>query len=345
MVASSAGIVDIRNTLLPQNKFTAGLSSLGNLVFHLAVQGGHFDFSTQGCLGECNRHFAKYIPILTGEDSMALDADFHQQITGGTAVYANAAAAPDTHGGALVHTAGDVHLHSVPAANLALTLTGIAGGTDDLALAAAGGTGAGGLHGHTHEILLGTDLTSAVTLGAVFYNTIGAAAAMTIGTIFHPERSDLFFTAEGSFLKGQLQLSHHILTTTGAVIGAATAAAAKQVAENITEVKASKAAKTAAEVSALARAKIGVHTGKAKLVVLRALIPIGKHLVGLAYLLEFGLCGGVPGIPVGMELHSLFPVGLFNFIGTGSFFYSQHLIIIAFIICHGRKSPNFITEQ
>ena len=96
-----------------------------------------------------------------------------------------------------------------------------------------------------------------------------------------------------------------------------------------------KAAETASKSTAVGTAAIvGIHTGKAELVIAGTLIVIGQHLVGLADFLELFFSGFVTGVAVGVVLHGLLAVGLFYRIGTGILFNAQHLIEITFVFSH-----------
>ena len=132
-------------------------------------------------------------------------------------------------------------------------------------------------------------------------------------------------------------MGHDVFTPSGGIGGAAGAgcAAAEEFAENIAEITeaAESAAAEAVTAGTGACAVVGIHTGKAELVVAGALVVVGKHLVGFAHFLELFLRILVAGIPVRMVFHSRLAVGLFYFLGAGALLDTQHLIIITFV-CH-----------
>ena len=272
---------------------------------------------------------------------MPPDGNFHQQVAVRAAAHAHAAFAPDTDALSGIHACRDLHLDPVGLAHLALAAAGGAGVLDDLAPASAGGAGGGGLHLHAHEVLHGTHLTGAVALAARLDHAVGAARTLTVGAVLDPLGSDLFLAAEGCFLKGQLQPRHDVLAPAGRVLlGAAAAAAAEELAENIPQiaeaVKSAEtgAAKACAAVASAARAEVGVNSGKTVLVVPRALVSVGQDFVGFPGLLEFFLGSLVAGVTVGVVLHGGLAVGLLYVVGAGVLADAQHLIVISFCICH-----------
>ena len=182
-----------------------------------------------------------------------------------------------------------------------------------------------------------------MALRAGLNHAVGRTAAITLGAVLDSGGGDLLLTAEGGFLKGQFQAGHNVLAPAGCILtgtpAACTAAAAEELTENVPKV--AKTAKSAAETAAESTGsgsgpgtKVGIHTGKAVLVVALALLLIGKHLVGLSCLLELFLGFLVAGVAVGVILHGGLAVGPLYFIGAGGFVYPQHLIVITFVICH-----------
>ena len=267
---------------------------------------------------------------------MILDVDFHQQVAVGAAVDTYAALTPDADALTLINTRGDADFDLGGLADLALAFTGVAGRADDLATAGAAGTGGGGLHIHAHEILGDADLTGTTALVAVFNSAVGGAGAVADGAVFDALGGDLFLGAESGFLEGQLQVAHHVLAAAGSLVGRGPAsAAAEELAENVAQVtEVTETAESAAAIAAGTGAVIGIHAGKAVLVVTGALLLVGQDFISLADLLEHLFGTLVAGVPVGVVLHGLLAVGLFNFLGGGAFVYAKNLVIIAFIFCH-----------
>ena len=156
---------------------------------------------------------------------------------------------------------------------------------------------------------------------------------MAHGTVLDTLDIDLFFAAEGRFFKGQVQPGAHVFAPAGCLLGAGPAGgAAEEFTENVAQVaEISESGESAAVARTAAGGIVGVHAGKAVLVIAGALLIVGQDLVGLAHLLELLLGVLVTGIPVRVVLHGLFPVGPFNFIGAGGLFDAQHLVVISFI--------------
>ena len=281
---------------------------------------------------------------------MPPDGNFHQQVAVRAAAHAHAALAADTDALSGIHACRDLHLDPVGLAHLALAAAGGAGILDDLAPAAAGGAGGGGLHLHAHEVLHGTHLTGAVALAARLDHAVGAARTLTVGAVLNPLGSNLSFAAEGRFLEGQLQPRHDVFAPAGRVLpGAAAAAAAEELAENIPQiaeaVKSAEtgAAKACAAVASAACTEVGVNSGKTVLVVPRALVSVGQDFVGFPGLLEFFLGSLVAGVTVGVVLHGGLAVGLLYVVGAGILADAQHLIVISFCICHTQFTSSQLT--
>ena len=157
---------------------------------------------------------------------------------------------------------------------------------------------------------------------------------MAHGAVLDPLDGDFLFTAEGCFFKGQVQPGAHVFAPAGCLLGTGPAggAAAEEFTENVAQVaEISESGESAAVARTAAGGVVGVHAGKAVLVIAGALLVVGQDLVGLAHLLELFLGVLVAGVPVRVVLHGLFPVGPFNFIGAGGLFDAQHLVVISFI--------------
>ena len=164
---------------------------------------------------------------------------------------------------------------------------------------------------------------------------LGAAGALALVAGFDLHNVQLAADAEAGLFKADLYLGADVLAAHGGVrrtlraAEAAEAAAetsAKAAAEEIVQ-NVGKAAEALG-----ARLEAGrIERGEAVLVVLRALIGVGEHLVGLVDLFELLLALLVAGVQVGVEFLRLFPVGFLYVVGTGALVDTKYLIIIAFI--------------
>ena len=120
--------------------------------------------------------------------------------------------------------------------------------------------------------------------------------------------------------------------TVGACIGELEA-----LGDDCTVAEAAKTAEIAAEAAAKTAGigvEVGVHTGKAVGIVAGALVRIGQHLIGLAYLLELLLGSLVAGVPVRVVFHGQLSVCFLYVISAGALVYAQYLIVITFVFCH-----------
>ena len=90
----------------------------------------------------------------------------------------------------------------------------------------------------------------------------------------------------------------------------------------------------AARAAAVLGRIVGVNPGKAVLVVELALLLIGEHLVRLVDLLELFLGFLVAGVVVRVVLHGQLAVSLLDLRIGGRLGYTQHFVVIAFLLCH-----------
>ena len=98
--------------------------------------------------------------------------------------------------------------------------------------------------------------------------------------------------------------------------------------------RAAEAAAKAAGAAAVLGSVVGVNTGKAVLVVELALFRVRKHLVCLVDLLELFLGFLVAGVIVRVVLHGQLAVSLFDLRVGGRLGYTQHFVVITFLLCH-----------
>src|SRR5699024_6653123 len=114
--------------------------------------------------------------------------------------------------------------------------------------------------------------------------------------------------------------------------------AAEKAVENVAEVKAAYAAGIRVA-AARAAAEIGVNARKAELVVPRALILVGKHLVRFVDLFKFCLGLFIPRDQIRMILLGKLAVRLFDLVVRRALLYAEHLVINPFIVRHPLLSP------
>ena len=263
----------------------------------------------------------------------------YNDVAGGAAVAARIALTAQRDVLVVIDTGGNFHLQRLAGAGLAGAPAGLAGVLDDGAAPAAVGAGLLALHHAKGGALLGHHIAPAAAVraglgaGALF---AAAAAAVRAGLL--PVDGNFFAGAVGGLLEGQDHTGLNVVALAGGVgVGACAAAkaaeaAAENVPENVPQVHAAKAAAEAAG-AALARAVVGVHTGKAELVIPAALVRVGQHIVGFVDFLELFLGLFVAGVQVGVVLFRQLAVGAFDLGIAGVLANAEDLIIIAFI-CH-----------
>ena len=206
---------------------------------------------------------------------------------------------------------------------------------NNLAGPAALGAGAHGLR-HAEGCTLGrTDLAAAAAVRADLRGCSGGAAGtVAVGTGFDPRNVQLLLTAEGRFLKADVQLGAHIVSAARCVRipGLAAAAETEDIAEageDVAEVAeaAAKAAEAAAETS------VGVKGRMAILIILLPLFLVGENFIGLVGLLEAFLAGLVAGMQVRVVFLGDLAVCFFYFFCRGILLDAEHFVIISFF-CH-----------
>ena len=157
--------------------------------------------------------------------------------------------------------------------------------------------------------------------------------------VFVARKLEGFFAAERRLLERYAQLIAQIvalLRRVPALRRAAHAAAKEQVkdiAHTAHTAHAAKAAEVKAACAARAAKAAHVRAVMAVAVILRALLRVRQHLVGLVELLKARLSLLIVGVQVGVAFLGLGAVGLLNILGAGVLINAQHLIIITFC-CH-----------
>src|SRR5262249_4623203 len=119
----------------------AALQSALEGVRDRAVQRRHLDVAAQGRLAEGDRHLADEVVAVALEQRVLADAGDHVQVAAGRAGVAGLALAADPDAGAVVHAGRHVDLQRPPGLDPAAAVAVRTGVGDDLAAAAAAGTG------------------------------------------------------------------------------------------------------------------------------------------------------------------------------------------------------------
>ena len=265
---------------------------------------------------------------------MGLHHHGNQQIAVGAAVLAGMALTAQGNGLAVVDAGRDVDLHGLALACASAAVTVGTGLMDDFARPAALAADSLGLHHAKGRALRLRYRAAAVAVGADLRRCAGrTAAALTGGALLAALNGDLLLAAESRFNKVHRHAHANTLAPLRAIAPALTAAAkaaAEKAAENIAQIAEIKAA---CAISA-ACPVIGIHAGKAELVIARLLVGIGEHLVGLVDLLELLLGLLIAGVHVRMVLAGQLFIGSFDLVLGCAFGYAENLIIISFFLCH-----------
>ena len=141
-VAEALGIVDIGNTLASDGEGFAGLCALGNSeLFLTAVKHRNLDLCAERRLCKADGDLAVEVVALSGEERVVLYSYLDDEVAVRTAVSARRALTAKHYILICVDAGGDIDLELFVDLNVALAVTVVAGGLDDLTCTATGGAG------------------------------------------------------------------------------------------------------------------------------------------------------------------------------------------------------------
>ena len=80
-ISAAVGVIYIRNSLAFERKLRAALRSLGNGIFHIAIQQWNADLGPQRCLGHRDRHLTVNVVAVTLKELVAANRDREDQIS------------------------------------------------------------------------------------------------------------------------------------------------------------------------------------------------------------------------------------------------------------------------
>ena len=133
ILVAPAPAVEGGDALALQAEGGAGLGALGDVVLHLAVDGGDLQLGAQHRLGEGDGSLAEDAGPLPAEELVGPDGDGDEKVARGAAVLPGVALTPDGDGLPVVDTGGDAGLDLALAADHAAAPAVLAGLLDDLA--------------------------------------------------------------------------------------------------------------------------------------------------------------------------------------------------------------------
>ena len=274
-----------------------------------------------------------YIRTVASKDRVRTDGNRYEQIACRAAVYTGITLTALLDGLTIVDTGRNVDLELAGLADTTLTAALRTRLLDDLAGAAAVRAGALRLeHAERRALSLRNNTGAAAVRTGLRRGALCGTCAAAVITGFDALDRDLLLTAECGFLEGQ---DHRLTDGFAALrcVAARRTSAAKAAAEERTEQVAQIAhVKAAAEAACTGTAAVArVHTGKAELVVLGALLLVGQHLVCFVYFLELIRSLRIILVEVRVVLARQLAVCLFQLIITCALLYAEHFIIISFI--------------
>ncbi len=334
--------VDHGDALALEAEGGAGLGTLGQGVGHLAVNGGDLQLPAQHRLGEGDGRVAVDVGPVPPEKLVGLDGNDDLQVPGRSAVAPGVALSPEGNDLPVVDARRDGDLHGLPLPGLSGAAAALAGGGDDLPLAAALGAGPGGgedPHGGLAALLYGAGAAAART--GLRTGARGRAGALAGLALLHPLQGHLLLAPESRLLKGDGQSHAQAVPPLGAGPGPGPAAEAspEEAAEDVPQVPEVKAPVKPAAVAAVLSGVAGVHSGETELVVPGALAGVAEDLVGLVDLLEAPLGALVAGVHVRVVLLGQLPVSLFDFRVRGGLLNAQDLVVVSLVFGHSLSHP------
>ena len=266
---------------------------------------------------------------------MRLDKDRDEQIARRPAVQPGVALAAQIQRLPVVDAGRDLDLDGLILAHGAAAAAARARLVDDLAAAAALLARAAGLHHAERGALRGAHAAGALAVRADLRRRAGGAAgALAVRTLLDAADVDLLLAAERRLFKGDIQAHAQVFAPARAAALALTAAeaAAEDIPEDIPEAAAENVVKAAeaAETGAAGAAGGRVERRMAELVILRALVGIGQHLVGLVDLLEALLAFLIARMQIRVVGLGQLAVGFFDLVLGCTLFDTEHFIIISF---------------
>ena len=309
-----------RHTLATQAELLASLGAFRNLQLHATIKGRHFQLTTQGGIGVADGHFAVQVLAVALEDLVLTHTDHHVQVASRATMGTGLALAREADAVAGIDTCRHLDRQRLVFFDTPFAVARGARVGNDLALAMAARAGLL----HREEALLHAHLTDAAARRA------GRRGRTLLGTgtvarlaIDQGRNADADRGATYRFFQVQLQGVAQVAAALGTATSATTAAA-KEVAEYITE----DVGEVGATEAGTAAAHAWVDTGMAILVERRALAGIRQHFVGLVGLLEHVFRLFVTRVAVRVVLHRQTAVSLFEVSFTGAALDTQNLIVI-----------------
>ena len=265
---------------------------------------------------------------------MWLHVQIYVKITALAALSTSLALAAYAQTGAVIYTCRNFYLQAFILLHSTLAAAFLTGVGNNLAFAVALGARTLIYHLTEHGVLGEAYIAGAVTFRTGFNLGAGfctVTVAMVAG--FVAIQIDFLLYAESCFFKGNFHIKAQIRTALRARFAAAATAslAAEEHIKNIIHASAAEATEAAAErITAGAAGSLRLFEGiRAKLVILLALLLIGKDAVSLIGFLEFVHGFFVALIAVRMIFQGQFTECFFYFVLGSGFAYSQYLIIIS----------------
>src|SRR6202142_2041390 len=316
------------HALLANAKHAPGLGLAGDLDHHLAVERRHLDRTAQRRRGEADRHLAGQVAAVALENGVLAHADLHIEVARRTAVAAGFAFAVQADSVAGINSGRHRHRNRLLLAYAALSVAGVARIADDLAAALASRTRL--LNGedrllHAH---LALPVAGVAGLGRGTLGRAGSLAGLAFG---QGGNLDFGLGAEHRPLQIEFELIAQIGTAKH--LRASPLPAGENIAEHLAENIAERIA--GAEAAAAAASEAGV----AELIVYRALLRVGQHLVGLLGLLELVLGLRVVGVSIRMKLHGQAAIGSLYFRLGRTSRQIEELVVIVLRHCPPKSTP------
>ena len=262
-----------------------------------------------------------------------------QKVARRAAVSAGVALRAQGNGLPVVDARRNADLDGLAVADHALAAALGAGLMNDLTLAAAALAGSRGGHEAQRRLAALLNHAAAAAIRAnLGGRALGAARTVAVRALLDAVDADLFFAAEGRFLKADGNARAQALAALRriGVCPRAAEAPAEKAAEDVTKVAEVEPARAVSAAGACA--VIRVDARKAELVIARLLVGVAQNLVRLVDLLELLLGFLVAGIHVRVILARELFVCFFDLFFRSALGNAEHLVIVSFIFSHRLRS-------
>ena len=228
--------VKLWNALVLKTEHRACLSSLGDVVLNISVNGGNLNLGTECRFNKGNGEVTHNVIALTGKQLVLFNTGNNQQISCRSAVFARIALTAYRNNLLVVDTCRDFHLDLTAFTDTAIATTSLAGIGNNLTRTRTSAAWSCTLEVSERSPLNGCNLTCSVTYitgrrCTAAFRTAAAAGIAALGTVY----VKLNLAAKASLLKGEVNRIFKVTAALGSIGVASCLTAAKAATEKAAE--------------------------------------------------------------------------------------------------------------